>query len=178
MRSGRCCRKPCPSCSVRQKRATVLRSGPVATRPAVVNDLGASRPLLSAFRAQRARNAERVSKTSPGASGPGTPKSLQKVSGTVREASGELPEKVSGECFWSVPGLLGVSKNVSGASARETFFRDSFGLSGPLATSGSVINDLELPSPPPHPYLEAAKRTNYSEDRGLKVRFSPCDDSI
>ena len=44
--------------------------------------LGTSPPLTEVSRALRARNAEKVSKMCPGASGPGTPKSLQKVSGT------------------------------------------------------------------------------------------------
>ena len=40
------------------------------------------------------RNAKKVSKMSPRAPGPETPKSLKKVSGTVRQVSGESPESV------------------------------------------------------------------------------------
>ena len=91
--------------------------------------LGTSPPLTEVSRALRARNAERVSKMSPGASGPGTPKSLKKVSGTVREVSGESPEsvwRVFLECsrsFWRLFAVLG----------RETFSRLflHFGPGGP-----------------------------------------------
>ena len=75
--------------------------------------LGTSPPLTEVSRALRARNAERVSKMSPGAGGPGTPKSLKKVSGTVREVSGESPEsvwRVFLECsgtFWTLLGVPG-----------------------------------------------------------------------
>ena len=73
---------------------------------------------------------KKVSKMSPGASGPGTPKSLKKVSGTVREVSGESPESVWRvfldcprdflETFWG-PGAGGPGRH----------FRDFFGISGP-----------------------------------------------
>ena len=62
--------------------------------------------------------------------GPGTPKSLKKVSGTVREVSGESPESVWRvfldcprdflETFWG-PGAGGPGRH----------FRDFFGISGP-----------------------------------------------
>ena len=75
--------------------------------------LGTSPPLTEVSRALRARNAKKVSKMSPGASGPGTPKSLKKVSGTVREVSGESRESVwrvfleySGT-FWRLFGVPG-----------------------------------------------------------------------
>ena len=88
--------------------------------------LGTSPPLTEVSRALRARDAEKVSKMSPGASGPGTPKSLKKVSGTVREVSGESRESVSMES------VFGVFRDFL-----ETFwgpgrhFRDFFGISGP-----------------------------------------------
>ena len=67
---------------------------------------------------------------SPGASSPGTPKSLQKVLGTLqkqtlfgdREVSGESPKSV---CFWSVP---------------RTFWR-LFGVPGPPAL-GDIFETL------------------------------------
>ena len=56
---------------------------------------GTSPPLTGGFsRALRARNTEKVSKISPGASGQGTRKNLQKVSGTIWEVSGESPGSV------------------------------------------------------------------------------------
>ena len=89
--------------------------------------LGTSPPLTEVSQALRARNAEKISNMSPAASGPGTPKSLKKVSGM----SPESLRKVSGECFWSVPGLFGDFLGSWGRRPRETFFRDSFGISGP-----------------------------------------------
>ena len=62
-----------------------------------------SPPLTEVSRAIRARNAEKVWKMSPGPPGPGTPKSLQKVSGTVWEDSGESSESVErlfSDCSW------------------------------------------------------------------------------
>ena len=56
----------------------VILSGKLRTRP----------PLTELSRALRARDAEKVSKMSPGASGPRTPKSRQKVPGTVRKDPG------------------------------------------------------------------------------------------
>ena len=46
---------------------------------------------------------------SPGTSGPGIPKSLQKVSGTVREVSGQSPESVQESVFGLCPRLFGGS---------------------------------------------------------------------
>ena len=75
--------------------------------------LGTSPPLTEVSRALRPRNAKRVSKMSPGAPGPETPKSLKKVSGTVRQVSGESPEsvwRVFLECsgtFWRLFGAPG-----------------------------------------------------------------------
>ena len=78
--------------------------------------LGTSPPLTEVSRALRARNAEKVSKMSPGASGPGTPKSVQKVpehfKNTLQALSGDSPETCR-----TVP---------------ETFLR-LFGVSGPGA---------------------------------------------
>ena len=91
--------------------------------------LRTSPPITEVSRALRARNAENVSKMSPGASGPGTPKSLQKVSGTVRKVSGECQKSL----FGLFPRLFGDFSGFRGRRPRETFSRlfRHFGPEGP-----------------------------------------------
>ena len=80
--------------------------------------LGTSPPLTEASRALRVRNAEKVSQMSPGASGPGTPKSLQKVSGTAWEVSGKCRKSL----FGLFPRLFGDISGFRGQRPQETFF--------------------------------------------------------
>ena len=82
-------------------------------------NLRTSPPLTEVSRALRARNAEKVSKMSPGASGPRTPKSLQKVSGTVRKISGECRKSL----FGLFPRLFGDFSGSRGRRPRQTFSR-------------------------------------------------------
>ena len=98
----------------------------VCLRP---SGLRASPPLTEVSRALRARNAEKVSKMSPGASGPGTPKSLQKVSGTVREDSFDTFRRLP-RLF---PRLFGDFSGSRGRRPRDTFSRlfRHFGREGP-----------------------------------------------
>ena len=65
-------------------------------------DLGTSLPLTRVSQALRARNPEKVSKMSPGASGP-EPEKVPKKS----TKSPESLQKVLGECFRTFPRLLG-----------------------------------------------------------------------
>ena len=71
-----------------------------------------------------------VSKMPPGASGPGAPKSLQKVSGTVWEVSGESPESVERVFSDCSRDFLETFRG-SGAGDPGRHFRDFFGISGP-----------------------------------------------
>ena len=87
--------------------------------------MGTSPPLTGVFRALRARNAEKVSKMSLRASGHGTPKSLQKVLGTVWEVSGKSFSKVSGECFRSR--FLGRGSDEALFSEEKGFFSEKGG---------------------------------------------------
>ena len=94
------------------------------------SDMGTSPPLTEVSPARRARNAEKVSKMSPGASGPGTPKSLQKVSGTVWEVSGESPES-DGRVFSDCSRDFLKTFRGSGAGGPGRHFQEFFGISGP-----------------------------------------------
>ena len=82
--------------------------------------LGTSLLVTGVSRALRARNAEKVSKMSRGASGQGIPKRSPKSRGQPGESPESL-RKVSGECFGTF------SKTFSGSQAgrrpRETFSR-------------------------------------------------------
>ena len=78
-------------------------------------------PLTGVSRARRARNAERVSKMSPGTSGPGT----RKVSKKSREQSGKSPEslrKVSKQSFRTVPETFWRLFGFRGRRPRERFY--------------------------------------------------------
>ena len=115
--------------------------------------LGTSPPLTEVSRALRARNAEKVSKMSPG-----TPKSIQRVSVTVWEVSRESLEsvsrvfldpkkypksfgdslgslqRVSGKCLESVFGVFRDFLETFGgpeAGGPGRHFREFFGISGP-----------------------------------------------
>ena len=57
------------------------------------------------------------------------PKKSQKKSGGQSGKSQESLRKVSGECFWSVPGLFGDCLGSGPGPGRH--FRDFFGISGP-----------------------------------------------
>ena len=88
----------------------------------IMLSLGTSPPLTEVSQALRARNAKKVWKMSSGASGPGTPRSLQKVLGTVWEVYGESP-KVSKESSGLFPRLFGDFSGFRGRRPGETFSR-------------------------------------------------------
>ena len=109
-------------CSVGTETGIVilLECNQMASDPLWVFALGTSPPVTAVSRALWARNAEKVSKMSPAASGPGPRKSLQKVSGTVGKISArKCPESV----FGLFPRLFGDFFGVPGRRLRETFSR-------------------------------------------------------
>ena len=131
--------------------------------------LGTSPPLTRVSGALSGRNTEKVSKMSPGASGPGPQKGLQKVSGRVWEVSGESPESVW-RVFWDCPRDFLETFSGSRAGGFGRHFRDFFGLSGPEGVrdpckgrAGSQQKDAKSGRPknsrsylhPSHPPLDA-----------------------
>ena len=97
--------------------------------------LGTSPPLTEVSRALRARNPKKVSKI------PGP----QKVSKKSRGQSGKSPEslrKVSGECFWTVPGTFWRLFGVPGPEAPGDIFETFLGFRARRARETSVRGGL------------------------------------
>ena len=80
-------------------------------------------PLTGVSRALWARNPERVSKESPGPSGPG----VQKVSETVSKQPPESQNRLFGDCFETVSDTFWIP----GPEGRERLFGDCLGIPGP-----------------------------------------------
>ena len=130
------------------------------------------KPCERASPLQRSRNAEKVSKMSPGASGPRTPKSLQKVSGTVQKDSFDISEDFP-DCSRD---FLETFRG-SGAGGPGRHFRDSFGISGPKGPRDLCKGRAGLPGKPPPEKCQGelkgqTKRDKRSQIRSFFRRFS------